>query len=99
MLDKPLILVIEDDTLTRQLIADVFENDPYQLMLAATGTEGMAAYEKHSPDLVICDIHLPDLLGLDICRRIKQLDPGQLFVFLTGVTCTAPAGLPPDVEA
>ena len=88
MLHKPLILVIEDDALTRQLIADVFEQDPYQLKLAATGAEGMAAYHEELPDLVICDIHLPDLLGLDICRRIKQLNPGQLFVFLTGASGT-----------
>jgi two-component system, OmpR family, alkaline phosphatase synthesis response regulator PhoP len=88
MLHKSLILVIEDDSLTRQLIADVFENDPYQLRLTATGAEGLSAYDEEPPDLVICDIHLPDLLGLDICRRIKQSNPAQLFVFLTGASGT-----------
>lgn len=86
MLHQSQILVIEDDPLTRELIADVFTHDPYQLSLAATGAEGLALYEAHSPDLVACDIHLPDLLGLDICRHIKQKNPAQLFVFLTGAT-------------
>ncbi|HEY9842067.1 MAG: response regulator transcription factor [Candidatus Sericytochromatia bacterium] len=81
---KPSVLVIEDDPLVRNLIADIFEYDPYELSQATTGAEGLAAYARLQPDLVICDIHLPDMLGLDICRVIKQRAPEQLFVFLTG---------------
>lgn len=81
---KPRILVIEDDPLMRQLIADIFSADPYELSLAATGAEGLRAFAATPPALVICDMHLPDLLGLDVCRRIKQQRPGQLFMFLTG---------------
>ena len=88
MIHKPCILVIEDDPLVRKLIVDILEGDPYQLRLAATGAEGLAAYAEQPPDLVICDIHLPDLLGLDICRQIKQRHPEQLFVFLTGASST-----------
>ncbi|HEY9843833.1 MAG: response regulator transcription factor [Candidatus Sericytochromatia bacterium] len=81
---KPSVLVIEDDPLIQNLIADIFEYDPYELSQATTGAEGLAAYARLQPDLVICDIHLPDMLGLDICRVIKQRAPEQLFVFLTG---------------
>lgn len=88
MLQKLSILIIEDDLLTQQLIVDVFENDPYQLKLATTGKEGLSVYREQRPDLVLCDIHLPDLLGLDICRRIKQSCPEQLFAFLTGASAT-----------
>lgn len=68
----------------RSLAADVFAGDPYEFLLAANGAEGLAAFDAHQPDLVICDIHLPDMLGLDICRIIKQRNPQQLFAFLTG---------------
>ena len=83
---KPRILVIEDDPLMRQLIADIFSADPYELSLTSTGAEGLQAFALTPPELVICDVHLPDLLGLDVCRRIKQQRPHQLFMFLTGAS-------------
>lgn len=82
---KTCLLVIEDDPVVQSLIADTLSLDPFDLHQCVTGAEGLAVYERVRPDLVICDIHLPDMLGLDICRELKRLKPDQLFMFLTGM--------------
>lgn len=79
------ILVIEDDPDIQRLIADVLAYDPFELYQAFTGKQGLELYQQELPELVLCDIHLPDLLGLDICREIKRQNPEQPFAFLTGM--------------
>lgn len=83
--EKIRLLLIDDDPVVQDLIAETLLLDPYELHQAYTGQEALAAYARLAPALVICDIHLPDMLGLDICREIKQKCPEQPFVFLTGL--------------
>lgn len=82
---KHSVLLIEDDPVIQSVVAEIFAYDPLELQQALTGNEGIEIYQRNKPDLVLCDIHLPDMLGLDICRQIKQSCPEQLFVFLTGM--------------
>ncbi len=66
------ILVVEDEQDIRELIAFNLENEGYKILKAATGIEGLENARKHAPDLVLLDIMLPDVDGLEICKKLKR---------------------------
>lgn len=66
------ILHITDDRLLRRIVADLIHNrTPYGLESAATGEEGLRLQETYHPDLILTDWDLPDIDGIELCRRIK----------------------------
>lgn len=67
----PLILVVDDTEGTRYSVARVLKNDGFRVIEAATGTDGLRLAFEQLPDLSILDIHLPDMLGFEVCRRLK----------------------------
>lgn len=68
------LLVIEDDADIRELIAYNLRKEGYQVVVADEGTEGLKLAAQNPPDLVLLDLMLPDLDGLEVCRRLKR-DP------------------------
>ncbi len=68
------ILVIEDEHDIRELISYNLESEGYDIIKAATGTEGVELARKKLPDLVLLDIMLPDIDGLEVCRKLKRDD-------------------------
>lgn len=66
------ILVIDCSESIRKLIQDQLQKNNYNVLLAETGTEGLRMYEKHRPDLVLVDTHLPDHSGFTIGRQIRR---------------------------
>ena len=79
------ILLVEDDLPMQEGIRDVLELDGHQVMTATNGLDGLAVLAKESPNLVISDIMMPRMDGLEFCRRVRQ-DPRWAslpFVFLT----------------
>jgi YesN/AraC family two-component response regulator len=80
------ILVIEDDTTTRSLFLEGLEAEGFYTMGAETGTAGIQQAQEHNPDLVICDIGMPDMDGYEVLSVLRQ-DPVTAiipFIFLTG---------------
>jgi two-component system phosphate regulon response regulator PhoB len=65
------ILVVEDEPDIRRLVAHHLERDGFRCQLAASGPEGLHAARTRRPDLVILDVMLPDLDGLEVCRRLR----------------------------
>ncbi|MTD43555.1 response regulator [Conexibacter sp. W3-3-2] len=68
------ILLVEDDDLTRRFLADNLTADGYDLLVAATATEGMRLAETRYPDVAILDVGLPDGTGLELLDRIRESD-------------------------
>ena len=68
----PRILIIEDEVDLRQVLEFNFEKEGYDVLLAATGAEGLLAAQKQRPDVVLLDLMLPDLSGRDVCRLLKE---------------------------
>jgi signal transduction histidine kinase/ligand-binding sensor domain-containing protein/DNA-binding response OmpR family regulator len=69
--DKCNILVVEDDANIRFLLKDILQEE-YIVHEAADGLEGLTMIEKIMPDLVICDVMMPNLGGLELCNRVKN---------------------------
>ena len=69
--DKPIILVIDDNRDIRQLIKELMSAD-YNILTASNGREGVRLAARYVPDLVICDVMMPVMDGLECCRRIKN---------------------------
>lgn len=85
MLEKIPLLVIEDDRLIWELIQIAFEHDAIPLQHVETGAEALAEISRTGPDLILCDIRLPDANGLDLCRFAKQRNPYAQVLMLTSL--------------
>jgi len=69
---KKKILVIEDDGNLRETLSDVLETEGYSVVTSKDGLEGLRKTYVELPDLVILDIILPELSGLEVCKRLKK---------------------------
>ncbi|WP_137935796.1 EAL domain-containing protein [Chitinivorax sp. B] len=65
------ILIIDDEPSNLATLKQILKND-YPLAFARSGTEGLAAAEKHQPSLILLDIRMPDMDGYTVCRKLKQ---------------------------
>ena len=70
-MNKPFILVIEDDKAIRNLISATLDINDYKYCLAENGQAGLAAILSQNPDIVILDLGLPDMDGVDIIKKVR----------------------------
>ena len=77
------ILVIDDDKLVRWSMSMTLGRAGYRIREAATGADGLAAVRDCPPDLVLLDIFLPDLDGITVLRRIRQIHPEMPVLMIT----------------
>jgi CheY-like chemotaxis protein len=66
------VLLVEDDPFIRDLTSIKLSEANYSVQTAATGAEAFASIEKDAPDLVLLDLDLPDISGLQIMERLKE---------------------------
>lgn len=66
------ILVIDDDPNSLQLINLTLQTEGFEVLTASGGLEGLSRIQADKPDLVVLDLMLPDMDGLEICRRIRR---------------------------
>ena len=78
------LLYIEDDPLLCELFTSVMEAEGYSVETALTGRDGLDRHKAHPFDIVAVDYALPDMLGLDIARKMLEQDPDLVITFLTG---------------
>ena len=67
-----LILVVDDEAPLRDLLAQVLQDAGYRVVVASHGRQGLDLALQERPDLVISDIMMPVMSGVDLCRRIKS---------------------------
>jgi two-component system nitrogen regulation response regulator NtrX len=81
---KPRILVIDDESAVRDSLKMTLEYDGYDVMLAATGEEGVKLVEREAPDLVFLDIKMPGMDGLEVLQKLRHLVEVTPFVVISG---------------
>ena len=77
------LLMIEDDTRLATMVGEYLRQSGYGFTHAADATSGLAALQSSPPELVILDLMLPDMDGLEVCRRIKASNPATAVLMLT----------------
>lgn len=84
---RTLVLVVDDNEQNRALAKAALEMEGFDALLAASGQEGLAAFEQHHPDCVILDVRMPGMDGLEACRRLRALPGGRQVpvLFLTAL--------------
>jgi CheY-like chemotaxis protein len=68
---RPVVLVVDDDEFQRKLIARLLAAGNYDLVFAASGAEALAGLRKQRPDLILLDVMMPEIDGLEVLRRLK----------------------------
>jgi sigma-B regulation protein RsbU (phosphoserine phosphatase) len=85
---EPLILIVEDNPASLDIMQVRLTANKYQVVTATDGEEGLAMAQTHHPDLILLDIMMPKMGGLEVCRRIKN-DPKLPFMPIIMVTAKA----------
>jgi CheY-like chemotaxis protein len=78
------VLVIDDDELVRQSLRRMLEKGGHEVGLAANGRHGLALFLDDTYDLVITDILMPEMEGLETVRELRRLSPAVPVVVITG---------------
>ncbi|MBF0523819.1 MAG: sigma-54-dependent Fis family transcriptional regulator [Deltaproteobacteria bacterium] len=77
------VLIIDDETSIRESLDMYLSEKGLEVEAAGTGAEGLAAYHKYHPRVIILDIRLPDISGLDILKRIMEADHDAKVIMIT----------------
>ncbi len=87
----PRVLVVEDDPVNRELITHFLEQEGCEVLEAETGEAGLERAAAEQPDLILMDLHLPDLTGYEVTRRLKA-DPATRATPVVALTAFALRG-------
>src|SRR5213082_2392449 len=82
---KEHILIVDDDSRVTSALHRTFAYEGYQVSTAMDGEGALAIARTKSPDLVILDLMLPGIDGLEVCRRLRTADDGIAVLMLTAV--------------
>jgi DNA-binding NtrC family response regulator len=80
---KPVILLVDDEDTIRLFLEKTLRDEGYEALTAATGAEALELTRSELPDLVLLDLKLPDISGLDVLKQIKEEVPEVCVIMLT----------------
>src|SRR5882724_2151720 len=91
---KKRVLAIDDEPAMTEWLRMVLEPAGYEIKVASMGTRGEELFKAWRPDAVVTDLMLPDIDGIELVRKFKQLDPEAEIIVVTGQ-----GNIPRSVEA
>jgi DNA-binding NtrC family response regulator len=77
------LLIIEDDKIMRITLTDFLRTKGHEVVACPLGADGIAGFKKEGFSLVISDVMLPDMNGLNILKKIKEKDPNSIVIIIT----------------
>jgi DNA-binding NtrC family response regulator len=83
MVAKPRILVVDDEPVVRESICDWFSQDDYPIEMAANGPEAMQKIQESHWDILLTDVKMPGMDGLELQQRVKKIDPDVTVIIMT----------------
>ncbi|MDH5467402.1 MAG: hybrid sensor histidine kinase/response regulator [Candidatus Aminicenantes bacterium] len=81
---KPVVLVIDDEEIMRDSCTQILTKDGFQAETAENGTIGLEKIKEIKPDLVLVDLKMPGISGMEVLEKIKEIDPNIISVVITG---------------
>ena len=78
------LLIIDDEEGIRKVLAVSIASDGYEVFTASGGEEGIALFKKESPSIILTDIKMPGMDGIEVLQQIKELNPNTEIIMITG---------------
>ena len=82
-LNDTTVMYVEDDLATQKLIKKILNRHCKEVFVANDGAEGLALYKKIHPNIVISDIVMPNMNGMEMSEKIRELNPKQIISLFT----------------
>jgi two-component system response regulator HydG len=83
MSDKPVLLLIDDEQSVHDALGVLLREEGFEVISALTGAEGLERFQESRPDIVLSDIRMPKMTGVDVLQEIRERDPNTPVVLLT----------------
>lgn len=80
---KPSILIVDDDEVMQETLSDVLRRRGYEIFSVGSGNDALSVMKKSVIDLILLDMRLPDVNGLEVLKKIKELDTEILVIIMT----------------
>lgn len=77
------LLIVDDQYGIRILLNEVFQREGYTTFQASNGVQALEIVQKHQPDLVLLDMKIPGMDGIEILKRIKEINPDIQVIIMT----------------
>ncbi len=81
---KMKILVVEDEFGLQEIFRDIFKMEGYEVMVAVDGVNGFEIYKEFLPDLVFTDVVMPKMSGLELVKKIREINPDIKVIYISG---------------
>jgi len=81
---NPLLMVLDDDNAVRQTWTIIFRRQGYEVVPVDCGEAAIAAARERAPDVLLADIRLPDMTGIEAARRVHEIAPACHILFISG---------------
>ena len=78
------LLIIDDDEVVRASLAAYLEDSGFSVLQANNGMQGLQVFEQEQPDLVICDLRMPQMSGLELIRQVAQRSSQTPVIVISG---------------
>jgi two-component system KDP operon response regulator KdpE len=80
MIDRPSILLVDDEVAIQRALGPLLRARGYDVITAGSGAAALAALAEHPPALIVLDLGLPDIDGVEVCRRVRADSPVPIIV-------------------
>ena len=88
---KPRILVVDDELSIREFLQIMLQKEDYDVSCAEDGLQALETFQKRSFDLIISDLQMPNMTGIELLKKVKNQDPTVLFLMITAFGSTETA--------
>ncbi len=83
-MDKGDVLIVDDDRQVREVLHQIFLSGGYNCIVANDGTEGLALFQAVRPPLIVTDLKMPGMTGIELLQAVRESDPDAAVIVLTG---------------
>ncbi len=84
MTDTVSLLIVDDEDIVIRSCRSILRNNPYEIDTASSGEEALSRLSKQRYDIVVTDLKMPGMGGMELLKRIKEKDPNQIVIVFTG---------------
>jgi two-component system response regulator MtrA len=87
---KKMVMIVDDEPAMCAILKRIISGEGYRTITAKDGEEALTLYVRYRPDVVLLDLMMPGLSGLDVCRRIKKYSPTTRVIYLSAKETPTP---------